>query len=308
MDTGDGAVADASTEVVADPATDPAADESTTTIPAPLFPVADDSSKSKSKRSRGKRTRKRPALHVVAGAVAARRTATLGGGSNADDLPCYCTKDDNGNLVGNPFFPKGYVALEFYPLALDGKGKMLEGLGLHLESTFTQVTTGIGDSNSITSNVYAVKGGASFRLVLFDSKTAPDITFKLGGAYTIFPLSEGAFPGVRYTHLGYGGLTITLPIIEDMLAVQAGGTYTFALSPSGRTKELGTYEKGSTYEGGGGVRLSFDPIEVRVFAKYSKFELGYSGDTVLTESAVQGTDVTLEDSTLSFGVAAGVAF
>lgn len=254
-------------------------------------------------------------FRLQVGGLAARRTAVLTG-DEGSQLPCYCTLTSTNELGKNPLFPKGTASLELYPLALGGTTGLLSGLGIHLDSTFTKVTTTLGtggESRAIDSTVYAISGGPSVRLPFWSERYAPDLTVKLGVSYDIFPLAEGAFPGVRYTGLGYVGADLTFPIpsLAEVLAVQAGGRYTLVISPSGRTSELGTYESGSHWLVKGGIRFGVGALEGRIFASYEKYALNFVGPTTLAEASEQAGDdeaVLLEDTTLSFGGSIGVAF
>lgn len=245
-----------------------------------------------------KRKRWRPALHLGVGGLYLWRVADL---TTADESepPAY-----EGPLPG------GFLRVDFYPLALGGSGAIYEGIGLHLESQFHRVETIVDETTdtSVVSNVLGAGGGLSFRVVFWDSETAPDFTLKAGYRIFFFPLELGPFPGTRYA-TPYAGGQFTIPIIPEV-GVVLGGDYMFPVATSGKLKRLGEERvwKPRAFRGEGGVRLFFDPFEILVVGRYEQWDSRFKGTTRLENSANQYENVKLSDKMMGGFVTGGVAF
>lgn len=251
----------------------------------------------------------RPALQLVVGSIFLQRNGEIKSPPNKaagrDPPPCYCgAKGDS-----NPFFPAGYLALEVYPLAFGGTGRIYEGIGLHMEAYYTKVKTLIDSTSNktISSDLTGLRGGATFRFVFWDSDTAPDIKLNVGASYFQFPLRQGAFPGVKYTSL-YSGLRLDAPLFTPMVGLIASFNYAFSVTPGGKTIQLGTGQAVATVRQiDGGIRLSFSPIEVRLLFKHEYTFTRYTGTSRLVDSTVQFEDTRLRDRIMGFALAVGVA-
>jgi len=91
----------------------------------------------------------RPYLHAVIGGMGMSRRADIRAKNAPQTPPCFCARDEGAM---EPIFPAGYFAAEFYPMAmpaLGGKGAIYEGVGLHLEAFWTQVTTIIDTAGEV---------------------------------------------------------------------------------------------------------------------------------------------------------------
>lgn len=244
-----------------------------------------------------KRKRWRPALHVGVGALYLSRTATLTTAGDGEP-PRY-----EGPLPG------GILRVAFYPLALGGRGAIYEGVGLHLESQFHRVeTVDEATDTSVASNVIGAGGGLSFRFVFWDSETAPDFTLKVGYRIFIFPLSKTSFPGTRYATPYYGG-QFTIPFIPEVGLV-LGGDYMFPVATSGKLKRLGEERVWTprAFRAEGGVRLFFDPFEIRLVARFAQWDSRFKGTTDLESSGAQYENVKLRDTMIGGIITGGVAF
>lgn len=251
----------------------------------------------------------RPGFEFTVGGLLLQREGKIQAGVNnpaLEDPPCYCDRDG----ASNPFFPAVQANFELYPLAFGGTGAWYEGFGIHAEGFITQVKTNINDaqqnSSQVDSTVFSAGGGGQFRLVFYDSSTAPDFKVRVGYNYFQFPLARGAFPGVRYGS-PYAGGTFTIPLGTDHAALVASGHYEFALQPSGKTKRLGTFSSGMAFRGEGGVRVSFEPFLVTLLFRFQQYETKYTGQTTL-DNPNQYQDVTLTDQILGGFVSAGMTF
>jgi len=243
-----------------------------------------------------RRKRWRPALHFGVGGMGLQRTATIKAKNSKP--PGY-----EGPLPG------GYMSLAFYPLAIGGRGTMVEGIGVYGDGNFMRVET-IVDENTkkaITSDIMGASGGLAYRLVFWDSETAPDFTLKLGYRSFRFPLKEGAFPGTRYG-MGTAGGNLTIPFVRQFGLV-LGGSYEMRVEAGlKKVSKLGTIKNQNGFRGEGGIRLYFDPIEVIAMGRFEQVTSKYKGATTLTSSSAQYTDVTFTDRYVGGFVTAGVAF
>ncbi len=286
-----------------------AGDEGTTAATEPgLIPVSEPSVvedvpvKSRRRRSKGK---VRPALQLVVGSSFLQRNGEVRAPNAQQTPPCYCGAEGESN----PFFPAGYLAMEVYPLAFGGKGRIYEGIGLHMEAYYSKVKTLVNaeTNETISSDFTGLRGGGTFRFVLWDSEVAPDIKLNFGASYFQFPLRQGAFPGVKYTGI-YGGAGFDIPLMTPMVGLIGNFNYAFNVSTSGKTKLLGaTLANGTIKQADGGIRLSFNPVEVRLLYKYEFTRTRYEGDTTLESSGAQFSNVRLRDRVMGFTLAVGVA-
>jgi hypothetical protein len=281
--------------------TEPKPAEPAPVEPAPVIaalstpPVSDTASVTVSDTST-RRKRWRPALHLGIGGILLQRTASIK--SEGAKPPGY-----EGPLPG------GFFQLSFFPLAIGGKGSMLEGIGINAEGHFMRVQTVVNDTTkqAVDSDVVGAGGGLSYRLVFWDSDTAPDFTLKVGYSSFRFPLKEGAFPGTRYGMINAGG-AFTIPLMRQ-IAVILGGAYETRLAAGMKAKtKLGKVSSQMAFKGEGGVRLFFDPIEITAFGRFEQFTSKYTGTTALAEPQTQYANVTLNDRYLGGFVTAGVAF
>jgi outer membrane biosynthesis protein TonB len=242
-----------------------------------------------------KRKRWRHALHAGIGGTLVYRLADL--------------KADNGEPPGyeGPL-PGACLKLDFFPMAIGGRGEWYEGFGIHLEGQYMRVDTVI-DSNTketVTSDIYAANGGLSFRLVFWSSETAPDFTFKGGYGLFIFPL-RGTFPGTRYLS-PYAGGHLTVPFVEEV-ALIVGGHLNYPVNVEGKLKnKMGTFDSGLGFRADLGVRLFFDPIEIVAMSRYERWETQYTGTTSLVPGSAGYDNVSMEDQMVSGYITAGVAF
>lgn len=264
----------------------------------------------------------RPALRLIAGITALQRDARISSASMPSNVtpPCYCGTKNNAN----PFFPAGHIGAELYPFAFGGKGAAIEGLGLTLDLTVTQVKSFVqpaaNSANTkaqiIGSTLFEMRVGPTYRWVLWDSLTAPDIDFNAGFAMFMFPLSAGGFPGLAYT-APYVGISTHVPLgipelqlvagAAVMPGLQGGSAATALLSDTG--KQTG----GIGFNADGGLRFAWDRFELMGLVRYQQYNLNYSGNTKFEQTAgassvTQLSNVTLTDKYLELMLTGGVVF
>ena len=285
----------------AEPAPAPVAPEPAPAEPAPVIaalsapPTGETSLTAPDTSTRRKRWR--PALHVGLGGIGMQRSATI---KVKGGLP----PGYKGPLPG------GIFQLAFYPLAINGNGSMVEGIGLFAEGSFMRVETVVDDhtKQAATSDVVGASGGLAYRLVFWDSERAPDFTLKVGYNMLQFPLKDAAFPSTRYGMLTGGG-AFTIPFVRQV-ALVIGGAYEQRLAVGLKAKtKLGKVSSQMGFRGEGGVRLFFDPIEIRLFGRFEQFNSKFKGSVKLTPTQPQPyTDMTLTDRYIGGFGTVGVAF
>ena len=242
-----------------------------------------------------KRKRWRPALHVGIGGIALSRNAEI------------TAKDATPPAYEGPL-PGGFLRLSFFPMAIGGVGDVIEGLGIHGEAQYMRVETIVDEDTqeAVSSDIIGANGGLSFRIVFWDSRTAPDFVLNLGYGVFIFPLKQGAFPGTRYAG-PYAGGTFTIPFIEE-LALLVGGHVTPLVTASGKLKRLGEQDGGLGFRAEGGLRLFIDPFEITAMGRFEQWSTAYTGSTTLEGVREPYQDVSFADTMFGGFVTAGVAF
>lgn len=209
--------------------------------------------------------------------------------------------------------PGGLLQLNLFPFGFGKKGKVYEGIGLFAEAGYMRVTTRINSvtKETVTSRVLLGGAGLQFRLVLWESYTAPELTLKVGGTYLQFPLSDGPFPGVRYVPdrkqpIPFGGLSFNIPFVEQFGLILAGH-YFYQVDGQGQIDKLGTYKSGSAYRGEAGFRLYFEPVEIQLLGRIDQYNAKFKGTTRL-QTAQQYTNAKLSDRYLGGLLTIGVGF
>ncbi len=261
----------------------PAETPPTDTVAALTPPASEDTSLSTTgDLEPAKAKRWRPALHFALGGMALQRKAEM---TAADGSP----PGYEGPVPG------GSVRMSFFPLAIGGDGSFIEGLGLHADSQLFLVKTEVDPETKETfeSTVLSANGGLSFRVVFWDSPTAPDFELRGGYGMFVFPLSNAAFPGTRYAG-AYGGGQFTIPFMEQ-LALIVGGHYQFALTTTGKLRLLGDLDQATAFRGEGGVRLTFAPFEILLLGRFEQYTAAFTGVTDPKLSTTVYTDVELTD-------------
>ncbi|MBI3178301.1 MAG: hypothetical protein HYZ27_01490 [Deltaproteobacteria bacterium] len=177
-----------------------------------------------------------------------------------------------------------------------------------MDSQLFMVETEVNPDTKATdkSTVLSANGGLSFRIVFWDSPTAPDFELRAGYGMFVFPLENAAFPGTRYAG-AYGGGQFTIPFIEQV-ALIVGGHYQFAVTTSGKLRLLGDLDKAAAFRGEGGVRLTFAPFEFLVLGRFEQYTAAFKGVTDPKLSTTLYTDVELTDQLFGGQVLAGFAF
>lgn len=213
----------------------------------------------------------RPGLILLVGATSLQRDGSVSADNVAEDVTY------EGPLLG------GSVELGLFPLAFDGDGEFIEGLGIYARgSYFPEVTTEFDpndDERTVDSNVGGGEGGLALRVPFGDSLEDPELMVVLGYAYWQFPLSDGVFPGAKYQG-PYGQLTFNYPFTEQLSLFLDGGAVV-PLDTDGRTKRLGELDSGFGFNGNLGVKLWFEPFDVRLVGHFRQYGASYTGTSRL---------------------------
>ena len=227
-------------------------------------------------------------------------TATLPSGVLR--LPGYQGDATNSN----PFFPLPHLDAEFFPLAIGGKGRAVEGLGVRGDFQVSYIKSILSNPNNATtptiipSTIVSLKIAAAFRYVLWNSPLATDVELDFGLRYLAFPLTGGQFPGVAYT-APYLALLLHIPLATEHLALVAFGALDFALGAGGDApKDLSVSKQqkgGGGFEIGGGLRVNYKHLELKALVRLESLNASFTGVAALPgiASQYQPSNVTLDD-------------
>lgn len=183
--------------------------------------------------------------------------------------------------AGDPL-PSGMLSARFYPLALGGRGLWYEGFGVDLQASFTQVeTVNQVSQQTATSQIFAARGGLSYRLVFWDAATAPDFELRAGYSYFSFPLEEVQFPGVSYGGAYVGG-DFAIPLTTPMVVLDLGGQYVVSPAVTGSASDvLGTLDSSLGFRARLGVRVRLGMWEIAAGGRFQQYSTNYSGTSTL---------------------------
>ena len=201
---------------------------------------------------------------------------------------------------------------EFYPFAFFDVGLWygMKLMGLEFRSNHSSfTTTAIGQDYT---NTYSDTNlGALYRFVLWDSETAPDLTFRAGWASLQAPFSGENFPGARFSAM-YSGvrynqqLAAEVPLLTK-LEVQGSFDYLSRVAISGGISNLGTFDNAFGVRLEAGCKASIDDIYLQATAQYQSYEATFRDQSNLP-GGLSYNDATFHEQNISLLIFAGTSF
>ena len=182
------------------------------------------------------------------------------------------------------------LEIEAYPLSYFDVGPWwIQLVGIHVETLWSASIAWQDNDQEYKNSFSELKLGASYRFVLWDDKTAPHVTLRLGYAMLSYP-NGSSFPGATYDAPyieieGEYALPFELPLV-DSLSVQAGLDYYLVSSPGGGLSKLGTKQSGSALSANLGLVANLDEYFVKVETNLQTISLGYQGPFTSTNGQI----------------------